>query len=145
MQQQALGNKPPQEHPQMSSPLSFVGAEQEHDTVSLSSSASASLSVGASEGDRPKFKVPDSWRPSIMAIIKLDDNAQQRRKLTPDIRNAIIRDLVSTVYAHTSDPNKAFCTTVAKALVRKYPFMKDVGTNVSGYVSHFLITRLNCT
>ena len=54
---------------------------------------------------------------------------------TPDIRNAIVRDLVSTMYAFKSHPNKDFCTQAAKQLVQKYTFMKDVGTNVSGYVS----------
>lgn len=33
-------------------------------------------------------------------------------------------------------PNKAFCTDVAKQLVRKYPFMKDTGINVSEHVSN---------
>ena len=40
------------------------------------------------------------------------------------------------MYAHMSQPNKDFCTMqVAKQLVGKYSFMRDAGTNVTGYVS----------
>lgn len=70
-----------------------------------------------------------------MSAINGEGDAEQRKRLTPDIRNAIVRDLVSTMYAHMSQPNKDFCTQVAKQLVGKYSFMRDAGTNVIGYVS----------
>ena len=54
--------------------------------------------------------------------------AEQRRRLTPDVRNAIVHDLVTTMYAVVPKPNKDICTKVAKQ-------MRDAGTNVSGYVS----------
>ena len=41
--------------------------------------------------------------------------------------------LLHLCYAHK--PNKEFCTSVAKKMVKKYPFMKDVGSGVSGFVS----------
>ena len=70
-----------------------------------------------------------------MYAIEAADENEQRKRLTPDVRNAIVRDLVSTMYAHMSQPNKDFCTRVAIQLVQKYPFTKDVGSNVTGYVS----------
>ena len=107
-----------------------------HDSVSLCSSSP----VGSGSTDKPKkFCLPDTWRPAIMCAIEADGDADKRKKLTPDIRNAIVRDLVSTMYAHMSQPNKEFCTQVAKQLVEKYSFMRDRGQNVTGYVSILLI------
>ena len=93
-----------------------------------SSNASSSVSIG-------KFILPTKWRPSVMNVIDRQNEGEKRRLLTPDIRNAIVRDLVSSMYAYSSQPRKDFCTTVAKKLVVQYPFMKDVGSSVSGYVS----------
>ena len=56
-------------------------------------------------------------------------------------------------------PNSTFASVVANKLVRKYPFMKDIGSKVSGYVSccivyfsslfhpwdHTLLNGLPCT
>ena len=33
-----------------------------------------------------------------------------------------------------------FCTQVVKQLVRKYPFMRDVWTNVTGFSMNYIIT-----
>ena len=82
-----------------------------------------------------KFVLPDSWRPSIMHAIKASTEAEKRKRLSPDVRNEIVRDVVSTMYAYRSQPNKEFCTHVAKQLVEKYSFMRDAGTNVTGHVS----------
>ena len=49
-----------------------------------------------------------------------EGDAKQRKRLTPDIRNAIVRDLVSTMYACSHEPAKYFCNQVAKQLVGKY-------------------------
>ena len=101
-------------------------------------SASTSLkdsSRGVSPAGDQKFVLPSTWRPTVMYSIKGKDEAEQRKRLTPDVHNAVVRDLVSTMYAHMNHPNKDFCTKVAKQLVQKYHFMKDVGSNVSGYVS----------
>ncbi len=46
----------------------------------------------------------------------------------------ITRDLVTQMFYVSSNS-----TVVAKKLVRKYPFMKDVGNKVSGFVSFKLI------
>lgn len=70
-----------------------------------------------------------------MHAINARDEAEQRRRLTPDVRNAIVRDLVTTMYAVVPKPNKECCTKVVKQLTDKYSFMRDVGTNVTGYVS----------
>ena len=61
-----------------------------------------------------------------------EGDAEQQKRLTSDIWNAIVRNLVSTMYAHVSQPNKNFCTQVAKQLVEKYSCMRDAGTNVIG-------------
>ena len=113
-------------------------SSDEHETASISSLSSAGTSAGTpgpSANATKKFSLPDTWRPGIMYAIEGEGDAEQRKRLTPDIRNAIVRDLVSTMYAHMSQPNKEFCTRVAKLLIQKYSFMKDVGTNVTGYVS----------
>jgi len=39
------------------------------------------------------------------------------------------------MFCYDPKPQKDFCTDVAKMLVKKYPFMRDVGERVSGYVS----------
>lgn len=91
-------------------------------------SPSASLDIA-------KFVLPTQWRPSVMQIIQKKDDNEKRRILTPEIRNAIVRDLVSSMHAYRSQPNKEFCTVVAKRLVGQYPFMKDAGSAISGFVS----------
>ena len=35
------------------------------------------------------------------------------------------------MYAFRQKPDRAFCTYVAKCLVKKYPFLRDVGPNFS--------------
>ena len=70
-----------------------------------------------------------------MACINAKDEEEKRRRLTPEVRNYIVRDLVTTMFSYTLKPSKEFCTIVAKSLVQKHKFMKDVGANVSGYVS----------
>lgn len=103
-------------------------SESGDDSMSVVSSAS-SLALSK------KFKIPDTWRPVIMSCINAKDNEEKRRRLTPEVRNYIVRDLVTTMFSYNLKPSKDFCTHVAKSLVQKYKFMKDVGANVSGYVS----------
>ena len=43
-------------------------------------------------------------------------------------------DLVTQMYSYYTKPDKAVVTDVAKKLVQKYPFMRDDGPKVSGYV-----------
>ena len=45
----------------------------------------------------------------------------------------MVCDLVTQVFAPQTKPNIAFWTTVAKALVKKYPLLNDKGKNVAGY------------
>lgn len=111
-------------------------SRDDQDTASISSSCSlSSATPSPCTSASKKFSLPDTWTPGIMYAINGEGDAEQRKRLTPDIRNAIVRDLVSTMYAHMSQPNKDFFTQVAKQLVGKYSFMRDVGTNVTGYVS----------
>jgi len=72
------------------------------------------------------FKIPSKWRPSIMKAI-------EEKKLTPDVRNEIVRDLVTHMYGYVEKPTTSFCKFVAQRLILKYPFMRD--TKGTGYVS----------
>lgn len=94
------------------------------------------VSVGSSSSTvRPDFNIPDIWRPSIMASVNARSEEDKKLGLTAAVRNEIVRDLVTQMYAYNAKPDRAFCTKVAKLLIKKYSYMKDVGTNVSGYVS----------
>ena len=70
-----------------------------------------------------------------MDCINATPEEEQRKLLTPEVRNSLVRDLVTTMYAFVPMPKKQLCTQAAKMLVKKYPFMKDHGRSVSGYVS----------
>lgn len=59
------------------------------------------------------------------------------------IWNEIVCDLVTQMYAFKPKPDRGFCSTVAKELVKKYPFMKDSGMSITGYVSFHCITWFN--
>ena len=100
------------------------------DSDSVFSSVSTS-----SKGIRRTFKIPDTWRPSIMSCIRGQTLEEQKRMLVPTIRNEVVRDLVTQMYSYYTKPDKAAVTEVAKKLVQKYPFMRDDGPQVSGYVS----------
>ena len=39
------------------------------------------------------------------------------------------------MFCHTLNPNAEFYSRVAKMLVKKYEFMRDIADNVSGHVS----------
>ena len=100
------------------------------DTASLASSSSATVV------SKRKFSIPDSWPPSIMACLQQTTEEEQRRALTPPIRNEIVRVVATQMFCYDPKPQKDFCTLVAKKLVAKYPFMQDTGEKVSGYVSY---------
>lgn len=62
---------------------------------------------------------------------------EEKKKLlgAPGLRGEISWFSYSNVFIQAAD--RAFCTYVAKCLIKKYPFMQDDGVNVSGYVSIF--------
>ncbi|XP_064403971.1 uncharacterized protein LOC135349363 isoform X1 [Halichondria panicea] len=66
------------------------------------------------------FAIPQKWKPTIMAAIK-------EKSLNPEVRNEIVRDLVTHVYAYLEQPTMVFIGEVAKQLVEKHPFMADSG------------------
>ena len=70
-----------------------------------------------------------------MSCLSASTEDEMCRLLTISIRNEIVRDLVTQMFAIQTKPDRAFCTTVAKSLVKKYPLLKDNGRNVTGYVS----------
>lgn len=116
---------------QSSSVSPFSSPPYRHETDS-----DDAVSVGSSSSTvRPDFNIPDIWRPSIMASVNARSEEDKKLGLTAAVRNEIVRDLVTQMYAYNAKPDRAFCTKVAKLLIKKYSYMKDVGTNVSGYVS----------
>ena len=108
-------------------PLSVSGSD---DGSSIASSASAM--IRAKPGPKG-FKIPDLWRPSIMSVLNSFSDDDKTKKLTIELQNEIVRDLVIQMYACSEKPDKSFHTDVAKKLVSKYPFMRDKG-GVSGCV-----------
>ena len=70
-----------------------------------------------------------------MHCISRETEEERRLELDTSIRNEIVRDLVTQMFAMDPKPSSSFATDVARKLVRKYPFMKDVGPKVSGFVS----------
>ncbi len=49
------------------------------------------------------------------------------KTLNCEVRNEIVRDLVTHVYSYIEKPTSAFVESVAKKLVDKYSFMGDFG------------------
>lgn len=106
----------------------------------LSSPIQSDISSQATPTDRDfvsTFKIPSKWRPTIMKAIETE-------KLTPDLRNEIVRDLVTHMYGYTEKPTTNFCKFAAQRLILKYQFMRD--TKGTGYVSTNLciIDYLDC-
>lgn len=97
------------------------------DTESLASSASALA--------KSVFRLPDLWRPSIMYCIEAPTEDEQRKRLSAKIRNEMVRDVVTQMFSFQPKPTASFCKEVSILLVQKYPFLRDAGKNVSGYVS----------
>ena len=64
------------------------------------------------------------WRPIVYAV-KDEGDPERRKQLTPELYHEIARGIISTMYAYTCYPNKAFFADVAKQLMHKYPFMND--------------------
>lgn len=65
----------------------------------------------------------------------MSSDEKRSRALGPLIRNEVVRVLATQIFCYTMKPNEVFCTEVAKMLVKTYPFMRDKGERVSGYVS----------
>ena len=94
-----------------------------------------SIASTVSGVDKCIFQLSQYWPPSIMACIDQPTEEGQRLALGPLVHNEIVRTLATQMFCYTPKPQKGFCTEVAKMLVKKYPFMTDVGERVSGYVS----------
>ena len=117
---------------QISPPSRSLSRVDSDDAISL---ASSSMSLASSS--KSSFHIPDYWPPVIMECIEHPTFEEQKRALNTSIRNEIIRALGTHIFSHNPKPTKAFCTEVARKLVKKYPFMKDTGEKESGYVSTF--------
>ena len=90
------------------------------------SSNSLTASPSTPQPSSTETKIPDHWRPEI-------EEAIQSRTLSATIRSEIVRVLVDQLYAKSSKPTRAMCEDLARALILKYPFMKD--DQKIGYVS----------
>lgn len=83
-------------------------------SVSVASGSSVSVASGSSVTESGSsttayiqgFTIPNKWRPSIMTAI-------EEKKLSPDIRNEIVRDLVTHMYGFMEKPTSSFCKFVA--------------------------------
>ena len=113
------------------SPLSCNSADDQTQFMNSDDNVSLSSASGLSNS----FKILTLWRPTIMACTTAESVDEQKKLLTMSIRNEIVRDLVTQMFAFKPKPDRVFCGTVAKELVKKYPFMKDSGLTTSGYVS----------
>ena len=81
-------------------------------------------------GSANDIVIPDHWRPEV-------EECLQRKILTPNARQEMVRTVVSQLFARHSRPNRADCEKVARQIILKYPFTKDdMGC---GYVS--LLTK----
>ena len=107
--------------------------DSSNDLFSLSDDNSSIVSSVSATSNT--FNIPDHWRPSIMECINAQAESEACKLLTPTIRNEIVRDLMSQMYVLWPKPSRANCSLVAKKLVHKYPFMKDKGEGITGYVS----------
>ena len=57
----------------------------------------------------------------------------EKKDMKPKVRSAFVRELIVHMTSYGGKPSKNFCSTVARKIVLKYPFLRDaVG---SGYVS----------
>ena len=61
----------------------------------------------------------------------MENDEERKRALVPSVRNEIVRILANNMFCNDPNPNKQLCTKVAKLLVKKYKFMRDVGEQVS--------------
>ncbi len=94
-----------------------LGASTPQDGSSRSSTPTFS---DISSSSRREFCIPHTWKPSIMTAIN-------EKTLNCEVRNEIVRDLVTHVYSYIEKPTSAFVESVAKKLVDKYSFMGDFG------------------
>ena len=116
-------------------PLSPLESETSSTSPLVPSSSDDNTSISSASGMEKSFVIPDSWPPTILQCIKLKTEEERKKALAPSVRNEIVRVLAASMFCHDPNPRKEFCAKVAKSLVKKYGFMRDVGEHVSGYVS----------
>ncbi len=65
-------------------------------------------------------------------------SAISSKRLSPDVRNEIVRDLVTHMYANIDKPGALFVSKVADKLIKTYPFMADSSESTPAvcYVHH---------
>lgn len=73
---------------------------------------------------RKEFSIPTKWKPTISHSI-ID------KKLNPDVRNEIVRDLVTHMYGYNDKPTTTLVAKAARLLIEQYPFMADCKTSGS--------------
>ena len=114
---------------------SISNSQRTPSEVSDALSGSSVPSSATALSKKRDFSIPQKWTPSIMAAIS-------KKRLNHEIRNELVRDLVTHMYAYTDQITPAFISRTADMLVTKYPFMADHCESVTG-VSIFDMT-LSC-
>lgn len=117
------------------SPVSPLESDASGSTMPVSEYSDDSASISSASSLRKSFTIPHSWPPAIQACIDQETDEARKRELIPTVRSEICRVLANAMFCYDPHPNKDLCTQVAKLLVKKYKFMADVGTGVTGYVS----------
>ncbi|XP_046864126.1 uncharacterized protein LOC124458064 isoform X2 [Xenia sp. Carnegie-2017] len=64
-----------------------------------------------------KFCLPTRWEPAV-------EEALKRQELNPNEKNALNRQLTSSILAHTESPTVHERKHIALMLIQKYPFLK---------------------
>ena len=104
--------------------LVFTATSSGAPIPSIPSTSSSDCDDGTFSSSKRDFTIPTKWKPSIMFAIS-------EKKLNPEVRNEIVRDLITHMYGFVDKPSPK----VARMLVEKYPFMADSVT-LSGSTVH---------
>ena len=115
----------PSSIPPTKSPCPSTSASRSDLDVS-SDSSSQSVKTTFKEGVPVNYALPKCFSASVMQSL---DN----KKMMPNTRSAFVRELVVHMTSFGIRPTRNFCSTVARRIILKYPFLRDAVGN--GYVS----------
>ena len=106
-----------------SSPASSA---RSYDLEGSSDNSSQSISPTFKDGVPVNYSLPKCFSAGVMESL-------EKKDMKPNVRSAFVRELIVHMTSYGVKPPKNFCSTVARKIVLKYPFLRDaVG---SGYVS----------
>lgn len=109
--------------PPISSPASSA---RSRDYEGSSDSSSQAISPIFKDGVPVNYSLPKCFSAVVMESL-------EKKDMKPKVRSAFVRELIVHMTSYGVKPSKNFCSSVARKIVLKYPFLRDaVG---SGYVS----------